>query len=155
VPPRRLIRWKSFWLGILVLGFLGWAWVDSFRHEATVAEGTWNVSSATGGVMMFAFGHPVYDFKMEYDPIQSDWYAEWSAIQPLFWFQRPEPVDGNWHERAVAARNARELYPAYMENWPLSRWMVFIPYWFILLVACIPWAAFLAWRWNKQRKLTA
>ena len=31
--PRPLYKWKSFWLGILVLGFLGWAWWDSFPHR--------------------------------------------------------------------------------------------------------------------------
>jgi hypothetical protein len=30
---RPVIRWKSFWFGILVLGFLGWAWWDSTRIE--------------------------------------------------------------------------------------------------------------------------
>jgi len=31
--PRPLYRWKSFWLGVLVLGFIGWAWWDSFQRE--------------------------------------------------------------------------------------------------------------------------
>ena len=31
---RPLYRWKSFWLGLFVLVFLGWAYVDSFRFHA-------------------------------------------------------------------------------------------------------------------------
>lgn len=27
--PRPVLRWKSFWFGILILGFLGWAWIMS------------------------------------------------------------------------------------------------------------------------------
>ena len=36
MTPRPLIKWKSFWLGILVLGFLGWAWWDSYRIDTHV-----------------------------------------------------------------------------------------------------------------------
>ena len=156
---RPLYRWKSFWLGLFVLVFLGWAWRDSFRNDAEVADGAWKVESATGGVMMLGFAERVNDFKTEYEEIPPDWYPEWAAFQPLFWIRRPEPeslfVEGDylWHERAVAARNARDLYPAYMENWPLSRWMVFIPYWLILLVAALAWLAFLAWRWRRLKRL--
>jgi hypothetical protein len=37
--PRRVHRWKSFWFGILILGFLGWAWIMSnqpFQQGFTV-----------------------------------------------------------------------------------------------------------------------
>jgi hypothetical protein len=27
--PRPLYRWKSFWVGMLFLGFLGWAWAST------------------------------------------------------------------------------------------------------------------------------
>jgi hypothetical protein len=53
MAPRRLIRWKSFWLGILVLGFLAFGWVRSHyvidialmpgRKNATLRYfGSWN-----------------------------------------------------------------------------------------------------------------
>jgi hypothetical protein len=32
MTPHRLIRWESFWFGILVLGFLAFAWVRSSSH---------------------------------------------------------------------------------------------------------------------------
>jgi hypothetical protein len=34
MTPRPFYRWKSFWLGLFVLVFLGWAWWDSYRNEA-------------------------------------------------------------------------------------------------------------------------
>jgi hypothetical protein len=36
MTPRPLHKWKSFWLGILVLGFLGWAWMRGRDHCDTM-----------------------------------------------------------------------------------------------------------------------
>ncbi|MEK7951499.1 hypothetical protein [Luteolibacter soli] len=32
MTPRPPYQWKSFWLGVLVISFLGWGWIDSFQH---------------------------------------------------------------------------------------------------------------------------
>ena len=33
---RPCYRWKSFWLGVLVLVFLAWAVLDSYSHETDI-----------------------------------------------------------------------------------------------------------------------
>jgi len=50
MTPRPLHRWKSFWLGILVLGFLGWAWVRSIVYDDRI------VWMEAGSTDIFAFG---------------------------------------------------------------------------------------------------
>ena len=50
MAPRRLSRWKSFWFGILVLGFLGWAWMSSMDRLHWL-----EVSSPEGGVRVIQF----------------------------------------------------------------------------------------------------
>jgi len=37
MPSRRLLRWKSFWFGILLMVFLGWAWRDSMDRGTYLA----------------------------------------------------------------------------------------------------------------------
>ncbi len=32
---RQLYRWKSFWFGMLVIAFLGWAWARSTWHRGS------------------------------------------------------------------------------------------------------------------------
>jgi hypothetical protein len=32
MTPRPIYRWKSLWLGFFVLGFLSWAWWESYRQ---------------------------------------------------------------------------------------------------------------------------
>ena len=36
MTPRPMHRWKSFWLGVIVVVFLGWAWVRSVQHRDAV-----------------------------------------------------------------------------------------------------------------------
>ena len=38
VSTRPIYRWKSLWLGVFVLGFLCWAWRDSFHRAPGVAR---------------------------------------------------------------------------------------------------------------------
>ena len=36
MKPRPFYRWKSFWLGLFVLVFFGWAWWDSYRIDSAI-----------------------------------------------------------------------------------------------------------------------
>ncbi|HEY1122473.1 MAG TPA: hypothetical protein VGE67_12765 [Haloferula sp.] len=38
IPERPIYRWKSFWLGLLVLAFLSWAWWNSFQRAVSVTR---------------------------------------------------------------------------------------------------------------------
>ena len=61
MTPRPLYKWKSFWLGILVLVFSGWGWnrsnhhLDQFGFRA--ANSAWNVSSRESTVSL-SMMHP-------------------------------------------------------------------------------------------------
>lgn len=51
---RPLHRWKSFWFGVIMLGFLGWAWVRSMSHRDSVdlwiGANSWGFHSVGGQV---------------------------------------------------------------------------------------------------------
>lgn len=36
--PRPFYRWKTFWLGLLTLTFLSWAWWDSFQRAVSLTR---------------------------------------------------------------------------------------------------------------------
>ena len=57
MSPRPIHRWKSLWLGILVLLYLGWAWrasTDTFTITSVNVPGRWlAVSQLDGEVGIF------------------------------------------------------------------------------------------------------
>ncbi|MCW1924994.1 hypothetical protein OKA05_20695 [Luteolibacter arcticus] len=59
--PRPFHRWKSFWLGLFVLGFLSWAWWDSLGTDTRVTHAgpntAWQVSRMDGHTA-FVAGRP-------------------------------------------------------------------------------------------------
>jgi hypothetical protein len=138
MSPRPLIKWKSFWLGILVLVFLGWAWVRSIGHADSVWAGVrsseWLLTSFAGRMTWLchdeAFrGEARSIHGLGFDSGRGGDNEEW--IQPAFEkFQRDVPYG----------------------NGTLSFWRV--SHWFLILLFFLPWSAFRAWRYRRQRKLT-
>ena len=57
--PRPLYRWKSFWFGVLVIAFLGWAWVRSTNMPDKLSwwsgRNQWTLLSSGGsfGIVRF------------------------------------------------------------------------------------------------------
>jgi hypothetical protein len=130
MPPRRLIRWKSFWLGILVLGFLAFGWVRSIQH--------------TDHILIQEPPDKVYEVGVRCGVFFAD---EVSSMIPVSF--------------AVSSRSGPYLGEL-EEKWALLnddalRWrkLVAFPIWFPMLLFVVPWVGFLAWRWRRQRKLTA
>ena len=147
--PRPVIRWKSFWFGILVLGFLGWAWRDSRHHQATytihhiwdgsvvIPQGLWHGDSVLGirivrhlgPVKANLTGKGTFDF--QYVPVTKRLNPD---LPPLRW----------------------ETFPPYTtpRGAIVAEMLIEFPHWSLILFFLIPWASFLAWRWRRQRILT-
>lgn len=124
---RSIYRWKSFWLGILALGFLGWAWVRSMEREDHIAWGRSrgeciSLEQAAGSIFLYRGYNPYSELGFTYLP---------TAI--LCGESRRNPVG--------------------LMNSPVG-WRVEVDHWLLMLLFLIPWAAFLAWRWRRQRILT-
>ena len=124
---RPMYRWKSFWLGVCVLGSLGWAWVRSYSYWEMVM---W-VSSATGerhsvqqtcGQLGYwkepDMGIPA-GFSFDRTPV------EWEAP----WF-------GHWYGSASGEPDGTH----------------FLAHWVVVLVFLIAWGSFLAWRWWRMKR---
>ena len=127
--PRRLIRWKSFWFGILVLGFLGWSWVRSMDFEEGIS---WVVPPHR-----LALAHEAGSafLVLRQTPSAASFYMGGQPIDPdeqVTWFPAPFRFE--------------------LEN-DVQR-VIGFAHWFLILLFLVPWSAFLAWRWQRQRKLT-
>jgi len=135
MTPRPVIRWKSFWLGILVLGFLGWTWARS----GVISEGV-VVTIRDARTMFWAYergGELCFHFIDDgpYDSTRFDAFYEnasgFGKLPPPFTYSDIE-VD--------LSTSATRIFS--------------VAHWFLMLLFFLPWAGFLAWRLRKQRKLT-
>jgi hypothetical protein len=138
MTPRPLHKWKSFWFGILVLGFLGSVWVKA-------RAGNWSgwISSPAlscgaaqhqGEFGVFVNIRPPTGWEVgsEDGPRQSE--AAWfSAPGDVEWSGK-EGFEGNLY-------HSPHLY-------------LCVAYWFLILLFLVPWVGFLAWRVRRQRKQT-
>jgi len=135
MKPRPLYKWKSFWLGILVLGFLGWAWVRSttYLDEARFLfqDDGWRLASNSGSLAARRFDGLV-------NPT--------AGVRKFEFNSKP------------ASENNRKIPPPF-ESLPyaasprLHVWRV--AYWFLILLFLVPWSAWLFFHWKReQRKLT-
>jgi len=64
MSPRPLHRWKSFWLGLLVLIFLGWAWLRSMSYHEGIRWFNWDwgvmIGQGPEGVGLYAGDRPTF-----------------------------------------------------------------------------------------------
>jgi hypothetical protein len=124
MPPRPLHRWKSFWLGVFVVIFLGWAWArsmerrDYFGYGFRKHELAFGASQMTGTVGLW-----ISDGK--------DW------ISGLLVGNRPLST--------VIYSSHGRMGRAYLH--------VRIDHWHIILLFLLPWTTWLVWRVHWMKRL--
>jgi hypothetical protein len=123
---RPLYRWKSFWLGVLVIAFLGWAWVGSMHY-------TESVSFVDGGRGIVATHRPgsIEVLSAEVDPFLSE------GLNSSKW-----PVEAYFRYKVFPAAVSFDPYGAEVAHW------------FLILLFLLPWSGWLAWRWRKIKRLS-
>jgi len=130
MKPRPLIKWKSFWLGILVLVFLGWSWARSMQRISLV---TWTANNGVRQVQI-----------SQYDATLNLWSGDSGFIrEPGFDFET----------RSLSRDERSDWFPNAFrwENDEFGKGL-FVAHWFLLLLFLVPCVGFLAWRVRKQRK---
>ena len=149
-----------FWAGLLVMGFLGWAWRDSMRGQTFVRVGTFNASSLWGGLILenspYA-GARITDTEFARGPV-----PQYLRIQ----LERFPGVcfHGAGESTPEAPQSVREIIEKgntlTMDAWlrtsvyPLRKghWICFLPYWVLMLVCAVGWVGLLGWRTRRRRK---
>jgi hypothetical protein len=127
---RPLYRWKSFWLGVLVLGLLGWAWVRSMGHDEGVSFGLgvdqWRIGSTLGKISAWRFSN----------------FVAGQGIHSVYFSS--EAGGGYMREFPPAFEHFVFEGPPRAELWIVADWL-------ILLAFLVAWVSFLAWKWWRQR----
>lgn len=123
---RPLYRWKSFWLGLFVLVFLGWAWARSMHYKESV-------SFVDGGRGIVASHSPgtIEVLSAEVDP-----------FLPEGLLSSKSPVKASRRDKVFPAAVSLDYYGAEVAHWVL------------IILFLVPWSGGLAWHWRRQRILT-
>jgi len=157
MTPRSIIRWKSFWFGILMLGFLGWAWWDSSNYTTgfqwkEIAVGT----TSSNGVLVIRDSSAKKRWQGRRNaarPYPRNWEPRALLVSPIFVKANVDPSQERiFSDESDHASNLKEWEQAKVNDYGMGSWSVFLPYWLLVLFFLIPWLGFLFWRVGNQKK---
>jgi hypothetical protein len=123
--PRPFYKWKSFCLGILVLGCLAWAWVRSSTHADFLS---WK----SGGDLSLGVG--------QVDGSVYIWRDNWEALVPVGFDAGSNPAP----ERTWFSDSAFSYSGGRMK-------LLTVAHWLVAFLFVVPWVGWLFWRVGKQR----
>jgi hypothetical protein len=167
MTSRPLYRWKSLWLGLFAVMFLGWAWRDSIHWETRLRYQESSLSHAGSGISLtqlgrITSGRPRWDRRsIDGSPRDAMW-QEARLDAPEFFRVTDEPGEavryypldrstGDYGFRNGAARHFSEaLFTA-----KAGAWAIYLPHWLFLVLFIVPWSVFLAWRWWRMKRVAA
>jgi hypothetical protein len=153
MKPPSLLRSLVFWGGLLVMGFIVWAWRDSWRYDSYLLCRSYSWKSAWGGVVVL-HGHGLLADPVETGRERKAGREGRDFLQRPF-FVRAEGIDGEsplWTRRGPIPE-----YPSFheytreeMRTEPLGTWVLYAPYWLLMGIAGALWAGLLVWRLHQQ-----
>ena len=133
MTPRPLHRWKSFWLGVLVLAFLAWMGAKSRGcvDYVEVRSEPFKAYRVTNAGCYIAFGS------------LDGGFAEPTGIKLTSNASSP-PYAGTWFLQPFKA--------AHNDNGLFVSSSFFVAHWFLILAFLVTWTALLTWRWRRMRQ---
>jgi hypothetical protein len=134
---RTLYRWKSFWLGLFVLVFLGWAWVVSQTHPFVA---TWYPPA----------GHGV-EARNAFNKVRIAWDKEFSfGSGPNL--EGPGPGFNAWiHTYGFSDTPFVRPFEVFAND--INGTGVAVAHWFLILLFRVPWSGWLVCRWRRLKSL--
>ncbi|WP_035606267.1 hypothetical protein [Haloferula sp. BvORR071] len=125
MTPRPIYRWKSFWFGLLVLVFMGWAAWDSYQTR-------------TGAVLFIpGSAYEVHAADAKFFLVTSDAVSDGFSLE---WVE-PGPLDVEAWKGRLAALNGPKVSE--------------ITFGAALAPFFLAWIGRLGWRWRKLHKASS
>ncbi|WP_367871793.1 hypothetical protein [Luteolibacter sp. Populi] len=151
-----LHRSLIFWSGILVMGFISWAWRDSLNTRTNPMWGSCMIESGAGAL---SFTYRPSGRRPGWECFRNEFSKPSSALFPPPHFIRGGIDHADLKTRQLYlmkydVKELRELNAMNMIYRTDRDWLVCIPYWMILTGFTIPWLGLLLWR-AKRRKRAA
>jgi hypothetical protein len=157
-----LHRSLVFWAGLLVLGFIAWAWRDSLRHETVLCYGTYSISHAGSGIGVMRC-HPAMvpvvrtGRGLLRDAISPE-HQVWASprLDPPDYLDRSAGASvQDYYVRdaeGMVPRNAAAAHFFELLVGPPGGWGLYLPHWLLLLAVLLPWLGLLAWLARRHRR---
>ena len=142
-----------FWSGILVMGFIAWAWWDSATRVHHLRGGAWTAFSAQSAVVAFYNPRERQKFEVFREELSPENGAAPEQF-PLPLIRRGQRFDDNFPALSKKGNEMtlRENWLYFLEfQWPVE-WVIFLPHWLLLLGFALPWSALLAWRARRRSR---
>ena len=132
MTPRPIHHWKTFWLGLFVLAFLGSSWIKSSNGSSSL---TW-LSARKDKAAVAGQRHGLVKFEYYAHPHPTALRTGLSI--------RSETGDHprTWIQPAIASYNKDN------DGWEIS-----IAHWLIILLYLIAWLTTITWWHRRQRRL--
>lgn len=145
---RAFYRWKSFWLGVLVLACLGWAWARSMEWDSGV---TWEYPRGNGhGMSAWQAKGGVCVTWDSYRPPDVDGMWHWKTAIPVMDALADEPLDGIGLEEQLMRERARIGSGLFPKGLVVEGAVVRVAHWVLWLAFFLAWSGWLVWRWWRE-----
>ena len=132
--PRPIHRWKSFWLGVLIITFLTWAWSRSRTHEDHLSirptAHTWYGVTISNGYLC----SDIRTVPVSYANSNRITYHCTTSITTRPWIQNPP--ENTRTSSAAMTTSLRRIAPL----------------WTLTFLFPLAWSALLLWRSSRMRK---
>lgn len=147
MKPRPLYRSLTFWSGILVMGFICWAWWHSYFFQPFYNNRGLGISNMGGGVSLGRVTH--YLGTGRGVPKFSSSYRQETLPPPLL--IRGDSTEQKAQPLLREPFTIRESYASAAKRYPGSI-RIFIPHWLLLLAVALPWSGLLLLRARRIRR---
>ncbi|RYD47085.1 MAG: hypothetical protein EOP83_28605 [Verrucomicrobiaceae bacterium] len=150
MTPRSTHRRKTFWLGLLILIFLTWAWHHSYWYGSGIGWGNQKKYLGASSILGVAEFRYVEALPGTSSPARLSSKGFTSFHQDSSWWHPRQPSQLPVHYQGETASGDPHVVP------PLPPWFaheVTIAWWFITLLHLIAWLATLTWLHRRQHRL--
>jgi hypothetical protein len=154
MPARPIQRWKTFWLGVLVLVFLAWSWMVSMTNPGFIGVAVPGVNGGAGytngSVILFCngssdgFGIGFFNEPVEAEPMRFP-----SGIE--FQFSKGKPIHLNT-STTLANGAARKSYTC---GYSPAHSHVRVAHWLFIPIFALLWSTVLFSRHRRMKRLVA
>lgn len=164
VKPKPLYQSLTFWSGILVMGFICWAWWDSMRVISGVSRAGLVASNSaaflavgrmTNTVPSAVPPAPGIEFQRESLGLLHKSVVISSTPLPAFFTGGGATDALLWSPEDIIDPPPQVTYVRAFEytmiTQPHEDWLLVIPHWLILLAVAVPWSGLLLWRARRHR----
>lgn len=146
----KLRRSFAFWAGVLVLGFLAWAWWDSLHYGSRWAAGNYEGHSSRGGVLLLRNDRPSAP-GIDRGPL----WGNAASPLPRPFLMRGQGVPDTQTCATVNGDTLQETYREVMPYKSRGAWVTYVPYWLMVAVAGAGWGGVMMWRVRRARVAAA